>query len=106
MQAERAGLLVPPRWLVYLGNASYAIYLVHFLALSALAKMSKAAFLDEYVPAFVLFFMHVVGAIGVGCLFHHVVENPLHALTKRFFRRERKPVASESVAIPAMRKAA
>jgi peptidoglycan/LPS O-acetylase OafA/YrhL len=103
VQAERSGLIQPPRWIIYLGNASYSIYLVHFLGLSILAKIAKAAQLDFYIPGTVLFCLHVVGAITIGCLFHHVVEHPIHAWTKGYFRRARSPFA---VAEPAVRKAA
>jgi peptidoglycan/LPS O-acetylase OafA/YrhL len=106
VQAERDGLLKTPRWLTYLGDASYAIYLVHFLALSMIAKISMAARLADFVPLTVLFAMHVAGAIAIGCAFHHLVERPLHGLSKRYFKRARpriEPVASPA---PSVRKAA
>ena len=87
VQAERSGTLQTPPWLVYLGNASYSIYLVHFLGLSLLAKLAKAAQLDVYIPGMVLFCLHVIGAIALGCLFHHAVEQPIHAWAKKCFRR-------------------
>jgi peptidoglycan/LPS O-acetylase OafA/YrhL len=89
VQAERSGLIAPPDWLVYLGNASYAIYLVHFLALSVLAKGAKAVHLDAFLPGGVLFLLHVIGAIAVGILFHHFVEHPLHVWARRIFRPEK-----------------
>ena len=104
VQAERSGLIQPAPWLVYLGNASYAIYLIHFPALSVLAKIAKAVQLDEYLPGTVLFCLLAAGAIGAGCLFHHVVENPLHTWTKRFFRRAKLVVALELIADPGIRK--
>ena len=106
VQAERSGLISPPRWLVYLGNASYAIYLVHFLALSVLAKITKSGHIDAYLPAGVLFGLFVLGAVGAGCLFHHLVEHPLHNLTKRYFRRERIDVRVAPAAESQVRQAA
>ena len=91
VQAERSGTLQTPPWLVYLGNASYSIYLVHFLGLSLLAKLAKAAQLDVYIPGMVLFCLHVIGAIALGCLFHHAVEQPIHAWAKKCFRRTKSP---------------
>jgi exopolysaccharide production protein ExoZ len=93
VQAERSGLLQPPRWLVYLGNASYSIYLVHFLGLSVLAKLTMAARLDLYVPLVILFCAHVVGAIAIGCAFHHLVEHPIHVWAKGRFRRAKTQTA-------------
>src|SRR5439155_324875 len=72
VQAERARLLTPPGWLVYLGNASYSIYLVHFLALSVLAKLGKTAHLELHVPGTILFCMYAAGAVAGGCVFHHL----------------------------------
>ncbi len=106
VQAERSGLIQPPRWLVYLGNASYSIYLVHFLGLSILAKLAKFGQLDLYVPSTVLFTLHVVGAIGIGCAFYHLVENPIHTWTKRFGRRAKAPEVAVPVPTPALSRAA
>ncbi len=97
VQAERSGLIAPPGWLVYLGNASYAIYLVHFLTLSVLAKGAKAVRLDAYLPGGVLFLLHVLSAIGFGILFHHFVEHPLHAWAKRCFGRDTATVPPAAV---------
>ena len=106
VQAERSGLIRPPNWLVYLGDASYAIYLVHFFALSVLAKIAKTLQLDAYLPGSVLFGLLALGSVGVGCLFHHLVEHRLHNLTKRFFRRERDSVVAQEAASEQVRKAA
>jgi peptidoglycan/LPS O-acetylase OafA/YrhL len=104
VQAERSGLIDPPRWLVYLGNASYSIYLVHVLGLSVLAKIAKGGQLDLYMPGTVLFALHAAGAIGLGCAFHHAVEQPIHTWAKRYFRRA--PAPPIAAAEPAGRKAA
>jgi exopolysaccharide production protein ExoZ len=106
IQAERSGLIQPPRWLVYLGNASYAIYLVHFLALSMIAKIAKASHLDVHVPGTLLFCVHVAGAIASGCVFHHLVEHPIHAWAKRLFRSAKTRPPAAVVAEPETRQAA
>jgi len=106
VEAERSGLMRTPRCLVYLGDASYSIYLVHVLALSLIAKVSKSLQLDAHVPSLMLFSMHVVGAVGVGCPCHHVIEHPLHVWARRRLQRPR-PVAIEEAAPGAsIRKAA
>ena len=91
VQAEKWNLIAMPRWLVYLGNASYSIYLVHFLALSILAKLAKAVHLDAMLPGTVLFSLHIFGAVGVGCLFHHLIEKPLHNWTRQKYQRPATP---------------
>ena len=95
VQAERSGLLRPPEWIVYLGDASYSIYLIHFVPLSIFAKLAKAWSLDSYIPASVLFVLHAAGSVAVGCLFYHAVEHPLHQWTKKFFRRPNVAVIAD-----------
>lgn len=56
----------------FLGNASYSIYLSHFLTLSVLAKL-----LSSRVPSPLGFIVLVVVALAVGCLCHLVIERPL-----------------------------
>ena len=87
VEAERSGLIGVPGWLVYFGDATLAIYLVHFPALSVLAKLSKTFLLDQYLPSLVLLFLHVAGAIAAGCLVHHLVDKPLYTWSKRFCKR-------------------
>ena len=106
VQAERSGLIEPPRWLVYLGNASYSIYLIHFVVLSVLAKVVKASAFDLWIPGTVLFCLHVIAAIAVGCLFHHVIEHPIHVWAKRYFRRTKAPGITAPVQKEDVRKAA
>jgi peptidoglycan/LPS O-acetylase OafA/YrhL len=108
VEAERTGLIRAPRWLTYFGNASYAIYLVHFPALSIIAKIVKALQLDQLVPEMPLFFMHAIVSIGVGCLFHELVEHPLNMWSKRFFRTKKATslVAATRVIDSEVRKAA
>ena len=90
-EADRSQLLRPPGWLVYLGDATYSMYLVHFPALSVIAKLCKAGRVDEYIPDVPLYFLHVVGAVMIGCVCHHVIEKPLLNWSKRYFRGNRAP---------------
>jgi exopolysaccharide production protein ExoZ len=105
-QADRSGLTHAPHWLVYLGNGTYSIYLVHFTALSAIAKLCMALRVDQYVPLIPLYFLHVAGAIGVGCLCYHWLELPLYRWTKQFFRDAKPLVVAEPAPMPEIRKAA
>jgi exopolysaccharide production protein ExoZ len=107
VEAERTGRLHSPRWLVYLGNAAYAIYLVHFPAISVFSKMTLLLKLNTFLPGSVLFVLQAALAVGAGCLFHELVENPLHRWSRRFFRRhEAKSVVSNASQSAPLRKAA
>jgi len=83
VQAERAGTIFMPRWLSFLGDASYAIYLVHFPALSVLAKLARTMRLDAILPGAALFLLLALGAVAVSCSFYQWVERPVLGWVKR-----------------------
>ncbi len=88
VEAERSNRLSVPGWLTYLGGASYSIYLVHFPALSLLAKLATMSGLDAWLPGQVLFFSIVLGALAVSWVFHRLVEQPMLDLARHISRRD------------------
>jgi len=75
---EMRGSLRLPRWLLFLGEASYSIYLVHFPVVSALCRVAarlRGAGLDPLLLAAV-----AVLAAAAGIAFHLWVERPLLGL--------------------------
>lgn len=76
---ERTRGLPVPRWLVFLGEASYAIYLVHAPAVYAGAMLIMT--LPQSVRRFegLLFAVVALISLGVGIAFHLAVEKPLLA---------------------------
>lgn len=74
---ESHGRLHVPAWMVFLGEASYSIYLVHFPLLSVTARI--CFFLSErtFIPLFPWFIIQFVFATAVGIGFHLFVERPL-----------------------------
>jgi exopolysaccharide production protein ExoZ len=64
--------LAPPKALLRLGDASYAVYLCHFVAVAAAARLVGVA-IWPFVPLAILLSL----AAGIG--FHHAVERPLIA---------------------------
>jgi peptidoglycan/LPS O-acetylase OafA/YrhL len=74
---ESAGRIRVHGWLATLGNASYAIYLVHFAVISLLvtlvAKMQRVP-LDDGVCL-----LFVAAAIAVGVCFDRFVDQPIQA---------------------------
>jgi exopolysaccharide production protein ExoZ len=73
-----------PRFVILLGEASYAIYLAHFPALAAVAKVVSR--LDHKVPDLVIFTITAVGAGAVVLAFHLYVEKPLIAVLRKTSR--------------------
>lgn len=76
---ERRGVLRTPRPLVFLGEASYAIYLVHAPVIYATtaALLAIAPGLRDAAP--VLFGLVALASLAVGVAFHLWVEKPLLA---------------------------
>ncbi len=80
---ERRGSLRIPRPLARLGDASYSVYLVHQVAMSALAKVALVVVARIAVPEGAIFLGLVALSVGCGIAYHLFVEVPLLALVGR-----------------------
>jgi peptidoglycan/LPS O-acetylase OafA/YrhL len=73
---ERHRGFVPPKLFLLLGEASYAIYLVHSAVISAICLLySRLAF--GLLPQPVLFYLIFLAATAAGLAAHWIVERPL-----------------------------
>ncbi|MCW3848970.1 acyltransferase [Sphingomonas sp. LB-2] len=81
--AEAQGRIRVPRWLAYLGDASYALYLVHVLALSVGAKLLVASGLAAALPRPVSALLLIAASLIAGILLHEIVEKRLMKLRPR-----------------------
>ncbi|MDC7785236.1 acyltransferase [Rhodoplanes sp. TEM] len=79
------------RPLVWLGDASYSIYLFHFFWIIGFNKLWLALVGERAPLAFVI--LAVPGAIAVGCIVHVVLERPLTAWLGR--RLSRRPASAD-----------
>lgn len=79
---EKQGAVRFPRLLLFLGDASYSIYLVHYLAVSALSKIATLTVQDRYmgIPAFIFV---ATGALIFGVMFFVMVERPITSTVRR-----------------------
>lgn len=73
-----------PAWLLFLGNASYSIYLTHYEVYAALMRLLVHFHWIDRIPADVLFVGIAGIAVSVGCLVHIMVERPLMLLHRRY----------------------
>jgi exopolysaccharide production protein ExoZ len=69
---EPVRALAPPKPLLRLGDASYAIYLCHFVAVAAAARLVGVA-VWPFVP------LAIALSLAAGMVFHHAIERPLIA---------------------------
>ena len=66
-----------PRWLSFLGDASYAIYLVHVPVMSAATLVVANLGLQEGVPPALMLALLVATGVAAGAVAHVLVERPL-----------------------------
>lgn len=80
---ERAGCLRVPRWAIFLGGASYSIYLLHYPLISVLLKLLNRLDRDGDGWAALVFLALSLASIAAGCLYHVLVERRLTAASRR-----------------------
>jgi exopolysaccharide production protein ExoZ len=66
-----------PYVLIFLGDASYSIYLTHLPVITASTKIMQKANLGKYFDAFFAPALLAVFAVVFGCIFYSLVEKPL-----------------------------
>ena len=74
---ERQHRLTIPRWLTLLGDASYSIYLVHFMTISAIARFAYAHWRHLPIPIGGWMLLFILSGVIAGIATHYVVERPL-----------------------------
>lgn len=78
-----AGALSAPRWLVFLGDASYSIYLVHVPAISFAGIVFLKLGAPWGLPPLAMLFVLTVYAAIAGGVVHVLIERPLMRLLSR-----------------------
>ena len=97
VMAEDAGRIKVPGWLALIGNASYAIYLVHGPLLSSYVRLVRKFGLEQIAGFWPLYLAGVAGGIGAGCLVHIYVEKPLLArLRTQWIRHSENSMAAST----------
>uniref|UniRef100_UPI0035AF6B3E acyltransferase family protein n=1 Tax=Rhodoblastus sp. TaxID=1962975 RepID=UPI0035AF6B3E len=81
-----------PKWSLLLGDASYSIYLVHSMAISAIA-MINAKLGHGHVPPVVLFGGALSVSVAAGVVVHLMIEKPILRLTRG--KAKARPVVGE-----------
>jgi len=72
-----------PYFLIFLGDASYSIFLTHIPLLSAITKILQNANLGKYFDAFFAPALLAVFTVVFGCIFYSFIEKPLTVFLRK-----------------------
>ena len=100
---EAQGKIVVPRSLVLMGEASFAIYLIHFPVISALSRLFSRV--DDQAPPPMLVWAIAVVSLCVGLAYHLVIERRFNQwINKGRGDNSSPPIRSRIVPPPAIKK--
>lgn len=85
--ALAAGVIASPRWLTFLGDASYSIYLVHLPAMNIMMVILPKLGAPWGLPPLAGMAMMLVLATLAGCIIYLLIERPL---MRMFAKREKR----------------
>ena len=94
--AERQGVVLS-KYLVKIGDASYSIYLVHVLVLSALGKLFYALSINSLIGNFALMIILTVCVILSGLISYHLIEKPLMKASRKIYNFLRPEIFQAAV---------
>lgn len=81
---EMNGIRWNARWLIFQGDASYALYLIHPFALQAVGKVSIVLGINRTLPGIYVTLAVMIAAAAIAAtLFHVLVERPVHRYARR-----------------------
>jgi peptidoglycan/LPS O-acetylase OafA/YrhL len=72
-----------PYLLIFLGDASYSIYLTHMPVITAITKIMQNANLGKYFDGFFAPALLAVFAVIFGCIFYSLIEKPLTVFLRK-----------------------
>jgi peptidoglycan/LPS O-acetylase OafA/YrhL len=87
VELDRAKHIRMPRWIAFIGEASYSIYLAHFMVLSMAAKLWAHLGANTFVPNGLSFLMLFVVTVGISCIIHRSVEKPVLSVLRRLISK-------------------
>lgn len=93
---ENSGLLSVPRWLTFIGNASYSIYLTHINVEGLLLKIMARLHLDALLGPYLTYVLVLVATVAIGCAAYVLVERPLLAM----FSKRKRADATRPALVP------
>ena len=84
-----------PYLLIFLGDASYSIFLTHMPVISAITKILQKANLGKYYDGFFAPALLAVFAVVFGCIFYSLIEKPLTVFLRQNILEKMFPPKAE-----------
>ncbi len=91
---ERRRTIGFPRALIFLGEASYSIYLFHWPAISVMSKVFSSLSHRFYIPDVAVFLATAASGLAAGIAFHLFAEKPVIAFMSRLPALLKRPAAA------------
>lgn len=88
VECERSAGWKVPSWFLWIGAASYSIYLVHLNVLIVVQKSAGALGLGAVLPGLVVLAVVVLAAVAAGLVCYILVERPLLAMLRQWTARQ------------------
>lgn len=88
---EAQGLAIEARWVIFQGDASYALYLIHPFVLQAVGKAAIVLGINRTLPGiYGTLALMIVAAAVAAAVFHVLFERPVHRYARRFLPTKTK----------------
>ncbi len=90
---EQTGRLPVPRWLIYIGDASYSLYLLHLGLSSVLLRFAMKLQIYPVLGPELTYLLVLAGTVALACVAYALIERPLLGLLRhlRLPQAARKP---------------
>lgn len=96
---ELGGRLTVPRFLTYLGDASYSIYLTHLPLLALAASLALKLHIVSRLGHFVTVLLMIATATAAGCCCYAFIEKPMLAASRKLFLPRPVPQPGPALAV-------
>jgi exopolysaccharide production protein ExoZ len=82
---ESRGFVIFPRWLERFGDASYSIYIWHYMLIMVMLSFAAKHHLPERVPGWSIVAAIIAVCVAWGFCSYHLIERPIQQWSNRYF---------------------
>jgi exopolysaccharide production protein ExoZ len=82
---EKRGVVLFPRWLERVGDASYSIYIWHYMLIMVMLSFAAKHHLPERMPGWSIVAAIIAVCVAWGFFSYYVIERPIQQWSNRYF---------------------